>query len=74
VAQADIVVVAVGKPGLIPGEWIKPGAVVVDIGITRQPDGSLRGDVDFAGASTRASYITPGMRATAAVFFPQLVH
>ncbi len=58
--MADILVVAVGKPGLIPGAWVKPGAVVVDVGITRQPDGTLHGDVDFAGALARAAYITPG--------------
>jgi methylenetetrahydrofolate dehydrogenase (NADP+)/methenyltetrahydrofolate cyclohydrolase len=59
VASADILAVAVGKPGLIPGDWIKPGAVVLDIGITRLPDGRLAGDVDFAGASRRAAWITP---------------
>lgn len=59
VAQADILAVAVGKPGLIPGDWIKPGAVVLDIGISRLPDGKLAGDVEFAGARERASWITP---------------
>ena len=59
VRQADIVIVAVGKPGLVRGEWIKPGAVVIDIGINRLADGSLVGDVDFAGAAERASWITP---------------
>jgi len=59
VRQADVLCVAVGKPGIIPGDWIKPGAVVVDIGITRLEDGSLSGDVDFAGASEVASMITP---------------
>ncbi len=59
VSQADIVVVAVGKPGLVPGEWIKPGAVVVDVGINRLENGSLCGDVDFDKASERASLITP---------------
>lgn len=59
VRRADIVVVAVGKPGLVPGEWIKPGAVVIDVGINRQPDGSLVGDVEFERASRHASWITP---------------
>jgi methylenetetrahydrofolate dehydrogenase (NADP+)/methenyltetrahydrofolate cyclohydrolase len=59
VRSADIVVSAVGKPGLVPGDWIKPGAIVIDVGITRGDDGKLRGDVDFAAASERASWITP---------------
>ena len=59
VAQADILAVAVGKPGLIPGAWIKPGAVVLDIGITRLADGKLAGDVVFAAARERAGWITP---------------
>jgi methylenetetrahydrofolate dehydrogenase (NADP+)/methenyltetrahydrofolate cyclohydrolase len=59
VERADILVVAVGKPGLVRGEWIKPGAVVIDVGITRQPDGGLAGDVEFDAASARASWITP---------------
>lgn len=59
VREADIVVVAVGRPGLIPGEWIKHGAVVIDVGINRLPDGALTGDVGFEAASQRASWITP---------------
>jgi methylenetetrahydrofolate dehydrogenase (NADP+)/methenyltetrahydrofolate cyclohydrolase len=59
VAQADIVVVAVGCPGLVEGQWIKPGAVVIDVGITRLPDGSLCGDVGYDAARERASWITP---------------
>ena len=59
VADADILAVAVGKAGLVPGDWVKPGAVVLDIGITRLADGRLAGDVDFAGASKRAAWITP---------------
>jgi len=59
VRQADIVIVAVGKPGLVKGEWIKPGAVVVDVGINRLEDGRLVGDVDFSTAAERASWITP---------------
>jgi methylenetetrahydrofolate dehydrogenase (NADP+) / methenyltetrahydrofolate cyclohydrolase len=59
VRQADILVVAVGKPGLVKGEWVKPGAVVIDVGINRLDDGRLVGDVDFAIAVERASWITP---------------
>lgn len=59
VSQADLVVAAVGKAGLIKGEWIKPGAVVIDIGINRLADGTICGDVDFNVAKTRASWITP---------------
>lgn len=59
VQNADIVVVAVGKPKLIPGDWIKPGAIVIDIGINRLEDGSIVGDVDFESAKMRASWITP---------------
>jgi methylenetetrahydrofolate dehydrogenase (NADP+) / methenyltetrahydrofolate cyclohydrolase len=59
VQQADIVVAAVGKPKFVPGEWIKGGAIVLDVGITRTPDGVLCGDVEFASASARASWITP---------------
>ncbi len=59
VAQGEIVVVAAGKPGLVKGEWIKPGAVVVDVGINRLDDGRLVGDVEFAAAAARASWITP---------------
>lgn len=59
VAAADIVVAAAGKPGLVQGEWIKPGAIVVDIGITRLADGTICGDVGFAAAKERAGWITP---------------
>lgn len=59
IGEADIVVVAAGKPDLIPGEWIKPDAVVIDVGINRMDDGSLRGDVGFEAAAQRASWITP---------------
>lgn len=59
VRRSDIVVVAAGKPGLVRGEWIKPGAVVVDVGINRLDDGRLVGDVEFAPAAERASWITP---------------
>ncbi len=59
VERADILAVAVGKPGLIPGSWIKPGAVVFDVGITRLEDGHLKGDVDFDEALKHAAWITP---------------
>ena len=59
VSQADIVVVAVGKPGIVKGEWVKEGAIVIDVGINRLDTGKLVGDVDFATAAERASYITP---------------
>jgi len=59
VRQADIVVAAVGKPGFVAGDWIKPGAIVIDVGINRLPDGKLAGDVDFAVARERAGWITP---------------
>jgi methylenetetrahydrofolate dehydrogenase (NADP+)/methenyltetrahydrofolate cyclohydrolase len=59
VRQADLLVVAVGKPHFIPGEWVKDGAVVIDVGINRLESGKLVGDVDYAVAKTKASYITP---------------
>jgi len=59
VRDADVLCVAVGKPGLVQGEWIKQGAVVIDVGITRIDDGRLVGDVDFATARERARLITP---------------
>ena len=59
VRQADVLVVAVGKPAMIPGEWVKPGAVVIDVGINRLDDGRLCGDVAYAAAAERASWITP---------------
>lgn len=59
VQQADIVVVAVGKPGIVKGDWIKPGAVVIDVGINRTEDGKLIGDIEFAQACKHASWITP---------------
>lgn len=59
IKKADLVVAAAGKPGLIKGEWIKEGAVVVDIGINRLDSGKLVGDVAFDSASKRASHITP---------------
>ncbi|MEJ2087433.1 MAG: bifunctional methylenetetrahydrofolate dehydrogenase/methenyltetrahydrofolate cyclohydrolase FolD [Gammaproteobacteria bacterium] len=59
VKWADIVVSAVGKPGLVPGSWIKPGAIVIDVGITRDKRGKLHGDVVFEEAREVASWITP---------------
>jgi methylenetetrahydrofolate dehydrogenase (NADP+)/methenyltetrahydrofolate cyclohydrolase len=59
VARADVVVAAVGKAELVRGAWIKPGAVVIDVGMNRGADGSLVGDVEFAAAAERASAITP---------------
>jgi methylenetetrahydrofolate dehydrogenase (NADP+)/methenyltetrahydrofolate cyclohydrolase len=59
VRESDIVVAAVGSPNLVKGDWIKEGAVVIDVGINRLDDGTLTGDVDFEGAEKRASYITP---------------
>jgi len=59
VRRADLVVVAVGKPGIVKGEWIKPDAIVIDVGINRKEDGKLVGDVDFESASKNASWITP---------------
>lgn len=59
VGEADLLVVAVGRPGIVRGEWIRPGAIVIDVGINRMPDGSLAGDVDFAAAAGRAAWITP---------------
>jgi methylenetetrahydrofolate dehydrogenase (NADP+)/methenyltetrahydrofolate cyclohydrolase len=57
--RGDIVVVATGKPGLVRGDWIKPGAVVIDIGITKMPDGTIAGDVAFDEAIGHARAITP---------------
>jgi methylenetetrahydrofolate dehydrogenase (NADP+) / methenyltetrahydrofolate cyclohydrolase len=57
--QADILVVAIGKPLLVTGDMVKPGAVVIDVGINRLPNGKLAGDVDFAGLQGIASMITP---------------
>lgn len=59
VSASDIVISAVGKPHLIKGEWIKPGCIVIDVGITRMKDGSLQGDIEFESAKERAAWITP---------------
>ena len=57
--QADVLVAAVGRPGLVRGDWVKPGAVVIDVGTTRNDQGKLAGDVAFAEACERAGWITP---------------
>lgn len=59
VGEAEILVVAVGKQGLVRGDWVREGAIVIDVGINRAADGVLVGDVDYAVASERASWITP---------------
>jgi methylenetetrahydrofolate dehydrogenase (NADP+)/methenyltetrahydrofolate cyclohydrolase len=59
VRRADLLVVAVGKPNFIPGEWIKQGAIIIDVGINRMEDGSLTGDVEFNVAKQKAAWITP---------------
>jgi methylenetetrahydrofolate dehydrogenase (NADP+)/methenyltetrahydrofolate cyclohydrolase len=57
--RADILVVATGKPRMVTGDMIKPGAIVIDVGINRLPDGKLCGDVDFESAREKAAWITP---------------
>ncbi|MBL7003074.1 MAG: bifunctional methylenetetrahydrofolate dehydrogenase/methenyltetrahydrofolate cyclohydrolase FolD [Gammaproteobacteria bacterium] len=57
--HSDIIVVALGRPNYLRGEWIKPGAIVIDVGINRMSDGSLTGDVDFQSAEQTAGWITP---------------
>lgn len=59
VRQADILAVAVGKPEIVPGEWVKEGSVVLDVGINRMSDGTLLGDVGYAAAAERAAWISP---------------
>ena len=59
VARAEVLVVAVGKPGFVLGDWVRPGAIVIDIGINRLPDGKLSGDVGFEAARQQAAFITP---------------
>jgi methylenetetrahydrofolate dehydrogenase (NADP+) / methenyltetrahydrofolate cyclohydrolase len=59
VERAEVLVVAVGKPGFVPGEWVRPGAAVFDVGINRTPDRRLVGDVGFEAAAARARWITP---------------
>jgi methylenetetrahydrofolate dehydrogenase (NADP+)/methenyltetrahydrofolate cyclohydrolase len=59
VRSADLLISAVGKPGIIQADWIRPGAIVVDVGINRLPDGQLCGDIDFEKAARRAAWISP---------------
>jgi len=59
VERAEVVVAAVGKPDFVPGEWVRPGAAVFDVGINRLPNGKLVGDVGYAAAAERAGWITP---------------
>jgi len=59
VGRADVVIAATGQPALVRGEWIRPGAVVIDVGINRGADGRLCGDVEFEPARARAASITP---------------
>ena len=59
VRQADIVVAAIGRARFVQGDWIREGAIVIDVGINRDADGKLAGDVDFAAARERAGWITP---------------
>ncbi|MDP6560330.1 MAG: bifunctional methylenetetrahydrofolate dehydrogenase/methenyltetrahydrofolate cyclohydrolase FolD [Candidatus Binatia bacterium] len=59
VGRADILIVAIGKPAMVRGEWVKNGAVVIDVGINRLPSGKLAGDVEFETAKERVSWITP---------------
>jgi methylenetetrahydrofolate dehydrogenase (NADP+)/methenyltetrahydrofolate cyclohydrolase len=59
VGRADLLVAAVGRPEMVRGEWIKPGAVVIDVGINRTAEGKLLGDVEYAAAAARAAAITP---------------
>ena len=59
VARADLVVAAVGQPDMVRGEWIKPGAIVIDVGMNRLANGKLVGDVEYAAAAGRAGWITP---------------
>ncbi|MDR0806992.1 MAG: bifunctional methylenetetrahydrofolate dehydrogenase/methenyltetrahydrofolate cyclohydrolase FolD [Enterobacteriaceae bacterium] len=59
VREADLIVAAVGRPGFVHGDWIKPGAIVIDVGINRLENGKVVGDVEYAAAAERASWITP---------------
>lgn len=59
VGEAEILVAAIGKPQFVPGNWVRPGAIVIDVGINRLPDGKLVGDVQYDEAAKRAGWITP---------------
>jgi methylenetetrahydrofolate dehydrogenase (NADP+)/methenyltetrahydrofolate cyclohydrolase len=74
VREADIVVAAIGKGRMVKGDWIKPGATVIDVGMNRQPDGKLWGDVDFEGASQRAAAITPVPGGVGPMTIAMLIH
>src|SRR5699024_8713563 len=72
--QADILVVAIGKPHIIGPEDVKEGAIVIDVGINRIDDGSLTGDVDFEKVKDKASYITPVPRGVGPMTITMLLH
>ena len=74
VRDSDVVVAAIGRPKMIPGDWIKPGAVVIDVGINRLDDGSLCGDVDTEAAMERAGAITPVPGGVGPVTIAMLMH
>jgi methylenetetrahydrofolate dehydrogenase (NADP+)/methenyltetrahydrofolate cyclohydrolase len=59
VRSAELLISAIGKPGIVNSDWIRPGAIVVDVGINRLPDGKIVGDIDFDRAAERASWISP---------------
>lgn len=59
VRAADILVAAVGRPAFVPGDWIKPGAILIDVGINRTDAGTLVGDLDYPSCAERAAWITP---------------
>jgi methylenetetrahydrofolate dehydrogenase (NADP+)/methenyltetrahydrofolate cyclohydrolase len=59
VRHAEILIIAVGKPGVVKAEWVAEGAIVIDVGINRLDSGKLVGDIDFAEASKRAGWISP---------------
>ncbi|HJP04388.1 MAG: bifunctional methylenetetrahydrofolate dehydrogenase/methenyltetrahydrofolate cyclohydrolase FolD [Chromatiales bacterium] len=74
IRRAEILAVAVGKPGLIPGDWIKEGAIVFDVGINRLDNGKLAGDVEFAAAAERAAWITPVPGGVGPMTVAMLIH
>ena len=59
VRSAELLISAIGKPGIIKSEWIRPGAIVVDVGINRMSDGKIVGDIDYPSAASRAGWISP---------------
>ena len=74
VSRADILIVAAGKPGLIPGAWVRPGSTVIDVGMNRTPDGHLVGDVEFDVARERAAWLTPVPGGVGPVTVAMLMH